>query len=467
MKRLHFLFMLAPFALSCEEGADDSSAEADADTDADSDTDTDTDGIVSGLAWRLHDDMGSMVYVSWMQSEEGNQDAHVEYSFDDGVWLSSPKGPSTKGFNERLVVGIPFDELAEFKVVVGDTEYLAKDTIDTADVPVGLPVGTVHVADDSKWLSQGNYLLTCINQEAGGWRGGTYWTYIMDRQGRPVWAQAAPDGHWTLFPSVSQSRDHILWDEATKWSDWDDGEGSEVHRTYLDQHIETVATPGLHHAFVELPDQTLVWGSQYHGGGEALVEKAKGGKDVVLWTCTDDWPGSGGGCESNGLFYVEKTNSFLYSFYTNNSVVEVNRSTGESMWWAGDVGGGYSFDPANSQFSWQHGISYTDTGSLLVSSEAVGKGGSGHTTMLREYIVDHNAETLTEIWNFDAEEYASTNGDAWRLQNGNSLHVVGSAGHVKEVDPDANVVWHVDYDANKLMGRGEFIEDLYTLVSGL
>jgi len=42
---------------------------------------------------------------------------------------------------------------------------------------------------------------------------------------------------------------------------------------------------------------------------------------------------------------------------------------------------------------------------------------------------------------------------------------VGSAGHIKEANADSEVVWHVNFGDDYLLGRGEFIEDLYTLVS--
>jgi hypothetical protein len=155
----------------------------------------------------------------------------------------------------------------------------------------------------------------------------------------------------------------------------------------------------------------------------------------------------------------------LYSFYTNNSIVQVDHQTGQSMWWAGEVQDGYTFDPPGSQYNWQHGITYTDTGSLLVSSEYNPDGGRRDKTYLLEYTVDHDAQTLHEIWENSSETYASTNGDAWRLTNGNTLHVVGAAGVVREVGADGNDVWRVDYHDDKLLGRGEYIEDLYTLVS--
>ena len=415
---------------------------------------------VDDLSWRLHEDMESLVYVTWTQSIPGA--AHVEYSVDEGEWYSSPVVEREAGEATQLLVGIPFKEDADWRVVVDGYAPVNGDTILTGAIPSGLPLGTVDIASPDRWLPEGSFLLTSINEDSGGWTTGTYWTFIIDRQARPVWAQAAPSRHWTLFAQVSQRGDHLLWDEATYWSDWDNGRASTVHRTYLDAAIEEIDTPGLHHAFVELPDGTLAWGSQYHGGGEALALKGpKDKEETIIWTCDDDWPGAGR-CESNGLFYSADRDTFLYSFYTNSSIVEVDRETGESLWWAGTVRDGYDFDPSDSQFNWQHGISYTEAGTLLLSSE---NNGSGRYTLVREYEVDHDAEVLHEVWSYDSDEYAATNGDTWRLSNGNTLHMIGSAGHIKEVDAAGEVVWHVDFNAEKLLGRGEFIDDLYLLVS--
>ena len=85
--------------------------------------------------------------------------------------------------------------------------------------------------------------------------------------------------------------------------------------------------------------------------------------------------------------------------------------------------------------------------------------------MLREYTVDQKTGVLTSIWEYDPGIHAGTNGDAWRLDNGNTLHVIGSAGHVVEVTAEGEEVWHVTFNDNFLMGRGELIADLYTLVS--
>ena len=452
--------------VACDEAEDTGPAALDTDTDTDTDTETEALVELSDLGWRLHDDIGSLVYVSWEQARDA--DVHVEYSFDTNIWHRTPSFSASTGSQEQILVGIPFGTAGvQWQVVIEDTkETLPGEDIITDALPSGFPQPSLVVADAGQWWSQGNYLLTSINEDPGGWTAGTYWTFIVDREGRVVWASETPDDHWTLYAQVAVTGDHILLDEATYWAEWDSGASSTIHRRYLDAEIDEIATPGLHHAFVQLPDETLVWGSQYHGGGEALVERnGATGLETILWTCDSDWP-EGGNCESNGLFYQESTDSFLYSFYTNESLVEIDRSTGANLWWAGTVSGGYSFVPQEAQFAWQHGVSYTATGSLLVSTEA---GGSGDwTTMVREYTVDHSSKTLTEIWSHDSERYAATNGDAWRLENDNTLHLLGSAGQVKEITSDGIVVWHLDFNpesTGRLLGRGELITDLYALVA--
>lgn len=429
-------------------------------------TDTDTDTVVTpvtatDLTWTLHSDYGSLVYAAWQQ--DGDALVHVEYSVDDGVWLSSPSMPRSAGANQQLLVGIPYEMDALWRVVIEGQESYDGPLITTGPLLEDLPEPDLELTDEAAWSGSGDYLLTSVNENAGGWVGGTYVTVILDRMGRYVWVNETPDGNWTLYAQVALSGDHLLWDEATYWSNYDDGEDSQIHRTYLDEEIEVLATPGLHHAFVQLPDGTLTWGSQWHESGEALVELAPGASDAdVIWTCRDDWPDAGR-CESNGIFYSPDRDSYLYSFYTNNSIVEVDRATGESLWWAGGVRDGYTFADGDDQYSWQHGISWTDTGTLLVSTEYPYESRE-QTTWAVEYEVDHDAQELTMVWGSDSEVYASTNGDTWRLDNGNTLHIVGAAGVARETNAAGDDVWRIAYNNDYLLGRGELIDDLYALV---
>ncbi|MEZ4238070.1 MAG: hypothetical protein R3F59_18375 [Myxococcota bacterium] len=482
MKPLHLVLLLSLGAVACTGDPEVTDKQTPTGTDpttfptVTTPTPTDTTSVTDGAWWvrdfdfHVHDSVNSLVYVTWDQQYA--RPAHVEFSIDEGEWLSTPSVDRAVGPNEQLVVGVPYDTDAQWRVVIDgeDLEPFDGGTLHTGILSPAFPRGQLIPAanDPSAWQPGDRYLLTSISQDPNDWGGGWYWAYIMDRKARVVWAQRAPDQHWTLFAQVAQSGDHLLIDESTAWADFDEGRDSVVHRTWLDQEIEAVATPGLHHEFVQLPDGTLAWGSQAHGGGEALCTKAPGAaEEEVIWTVTEDWPqgqGGWGGPESNGMFYDADTDTFLYSWYTNNSIVEVDHATGTSLWWAGDASGGYDFVPASSQYAWQHGISYTDAGTLLVSSEYRPPSGGPTHTWLLEYEVDHTNHQLRLVWSNDSGARADTNGQAWRLANGNTLHVVGSAGVVREVGPDDRDVWRVEYGNHYLLGHGQFIDDLYALV---
>lgn len=422
---------------------------------------------VSAVSWRLHDSLETLVYVSWEQAEAAT--VWVEYSFDAGEWLSTPPVEAGVGPQEHLLLGIPYGTELSFRVVSDagsgaqmTGEYLAE----TAEFPNGLPYPNLIVADPTKYESSGNYLLASINEDPVGWGGGDYWLFIIDREGRVVWAQLTDDNHWTIYSRVSYDGDDILWDEATYWSDWDGGSDSVVHRMKIDGSIvQTYETPGLHHAFTELADETIVWGAAEGWSSETLEELQPDGTRRTIWDCEDwqDETGERGECQSNTLFWNEKDDTFLYSFYTNNTAIEVDHATGEILRQWGEARGSWAFDPPESQFYWQHGLNYLENGHLLLSTAVYNDGPNNDETAAREYEVDDETQTLHEVWNFGLGEgiYAETAGEAHRLANGNTLHNYGSGGRIREVTSDGEVVWDVEWGDGRLLGRTVLLEDLY------
>ncbi|HHO52916.1 MAG TPA: hypothetical protein ENK18_19085 [Deltaproteobacteria bacterium] len=416
---------------------------------------------ISNLSWRLHPDLAPFAYVSWDQQITG--EVTVEVSVDEGEWLSLPPTAAQIGRNEQLVVGLPYGAAAAYRIRDGAEVEEAADRIVLPGAPGKMPLGTLKVSEADAWLQEGRYLLTSVSQTSGGWgTNGPFWTLILDRRGRPVWGRVTEPNVWTLYAQVSTTGDHILIDEIS----WLGGDPDRIFRSYLDGVFEEIEAPGLHHAFVELPDGTLTWASQAHAEtGEALVEKAPGQDDeTVLWSCIDDWPqgNAGWACSSNCVYYSAERDSYLYSFYSNETVVEIDRASGSTLWWAGGVDGGYRFEPLDSRFYWQHGVSYTPAGTLLLSTQDQP---IPETNLAREYVVDHDTQTLTEVWSYDAGVLADTNGDTWRLPNGNTLHTLGSAAQLKEIDPDGQTVWHLDFGGTRLMGRSQWLTDLYPLLS--
>ena len=204
---LLFLFACDPAKVNDDTGeVEEADADTDTDTDADTDTDTDTDTEpldgFGRLSADLHDDHESVVMASWEQDEGGT--VHLEFSFENDEWHSTPSYTTVAGEHTVPLVGIPYETEVHWRLVVESADSFTPQTLDgdpitTEDYPNDLPVPDLLVAEESQYLPGGNYLLTSINERDGGWTGGTYWTVIYDRQGRLVWASEAPQGHWTLF----------------------------------------------------------------------------------------------------------------------------------------------------------------------------------------------------------------------------------------------------------------------------
>ena len=410
------------------------------------------------------DEIETLLYASW--SQDVAADGHVEFMFEDDEWHAAPTTAFAAGVNEQALLGIPGDTAVQWRVVfedgISDT-YAAE----TGTLPSTLPTPVVRVGDESAWFPQGNFLIGSINEDGGGWTGGDYWKFIIDRKGRVVWYHLTPDRLWTTYVRKSLAGDSILYEENHYWSTGGDGADSKVHRMTLDlTPLETLATPGLHHAFTELADGSVAWGA-VDADTETLERVDGAGVQTQIWDCQDyhaQW-GISNNCQSNALYWNEADDTFLISFYTTSSVVMVDHASGTTLanWGGANVNSEWVFDPTDSLFSWQHGVSLTDDGNLLLSTEKCAAGCGNQETVAREYAVDWKSKTLTNVWTFGEGEgiYASTAGEAHRLDNGNTLHNYGVIPRAREVTPDGTVVWDVDWDSSQLLGRTTFIDDLY------
>ena len=459
---------IAALSLGCESqgefaGPDDDDSGGDDDSAVLDDDDTTEDGPITGVSWRLHDEIETLVYVTWTQSDDAV--ATVEYRFEGDDWMHTPQVALAAGEHEALLLGIPYETDVTFRVVHDPDDEpatSAEHTATTGAWPDGLPHPYLVGSDATQWDPTGNYLLGSINSEPGGWVGGNYWKFILDREGRVVWAHLTPDNAWSIYLRVSQDGDDILYDDFTYWSIWDEGAGSRVHRIKIDLSlVQTYDTPGGHHAFTELPDETLAWGAA-GWDSETLERGNPDGTTETLWDCGafHDSVGISTMCQSNALYWHEPTDSFLYSFYTTETVVEIDATTGETLRYFGHMPGAWGFDPEDSAFFWQHGVTYTDTDTLLVSTHSMA---GSNELVVREYELDEPNETLTQVWSFGEGEscHGPYAGEAHRLPGGNTLHNFGSGALIREITPSNEIAWEVQWSSDRLLGRSVWLEDLY------
>jgi len=421
------------------------------------------------------------VIATWTQ--EISATGYVEYSFDDGVWLQSPERDLVVGEETQLLLGIPYEMDVSIRLVtriegVAQTSETIQAT--TAPLPMNMPVPEYVSGDASLWYPQGNYLWTSINASRGGWTGGYFWKVILDRQGRVVWALVTPDRHWTLWTEVSYDGDDLMWDESTVWVFGTNAE-SKVHRMKIDGTIvASYETPGLHHAWDELSDESIVWGAYINANEEWLNTLSPNGSRETVWKCSEfeiEMQGhTGHSCHSNSWWWHEPTDTHLVSFPSSagdvrDTVLHVD-STGATLSTWGRLSD-WSFADIATTFDYQHGVTFTETGTLLVSTKLHDSNPFYQpfldTLAVREYALDYNTQTLIEVWSFgeDQQIAGDTAGEAHRLSNGNTLHNYGSGARTREITEDGQLVWDIKWPdgdsegTGRLQGRSVFLEDLY------
>jgi len=411
---------------------------------------------VTGVTATIHDELGSVVVVSWEQLDE--RSGWVEYSFDAGEWLTSPELELASGDQEQILLGIPYGTDVSLRLVNSLDEGPVASTevsIATDRLPGSISSPTMISADTEQYDPDTPYLLVAL------WD----WTVVVDREGRVVWALEVPAFRGAMQSQPSYDHSTLLIDHGSFWAIFDGGEASQVIRVKIDGTVlQTYDTPGLHHPFTEIADGSIVW-SAIDGGNETLEKLTPAGEQQRIASCHAllGSYGDKGYCGSNTIRWRESTDSFLYSLYSHDTVFEVDHATGQALRSFGHHDDAWDFDPPSSAFWWQHGGHYTEAGTLITSSY---RADEDDELVVREYELDEQTRTLTEIWSFGEGQgiHAETMGEVHRLPGGNTLHNYGSGARLREVTPEGEVVWDLNWDgldADGELGRSTPLEDLY------
>ncbi len=420
----------------------------------------------TAVSARIHDTYGTLVVVSWTQ--EAAATTWVEYSFDDGVWLTTPSADASAGLQEQLLLGIPYGTEVTYRVAYRCEEegpFTTADlTISTDPAPAGLPSISVLASDPSRWDSDMDYVFTSMDGS---------WSVIVDRSGRVVWSRRSSE--YTLYPRLSVDGRSLLIDEGTFWSRFDDGAASQIIQTNIDGSSEQAHdSPGLFIGFTDLPDGSIAWPATGDStapiNDDTLQLLTPDGEQVQVWSCKEFWesaaiaaPPPGDYCAANTLSWSEARGTFLWTSFAPELIIEIDRSTGQTVHYFGHVDGSWGFSPSSGEFWLPHGSTYTDAGTLLMSSDLTE---AGEETIVIEYTLDEATETLVELWSFGEGEglYGAERGEAHRLQGGNTLHNIGGqVSRLREITPDGAVVWDLDFNAAGGIGGSSPITDIYAL----
>jgi len=279
---------------------------------------------VEGISATIHDEHGSIVVVGWDQLTAA--EGWVEYSADGETWMSSPSCEIAEGQQEQLLLGIPYDVDVSLRLVQTGTEGTAmSDTaaISTDKLPSGIPEATLLTANQERYDPDRPWLLAGVCD----------WTVILDRQGQVVWAVETPLLRATLQPQPSWDGTDLLIDHGSYWALFDGGKRSQVQRMKIDGSVvQTYDTAGLHHPFTELPDGSIVWAAM-DGNDEILERLAPDGSQERIASCHAliGAYGEEGYCGSNTIRYSAERDSFLWSLYSDDSILEVDAATGKAL----------------------------------------------------------------------------------------------------------------------------------------
>jgi hypothetical protein len=410
----------------------------------------------------------TMLLATWTQDAEA--DTWVEFQVDGGDWEASPAVTRGEGAQQEWILGVPADTDVRFRIV-GDQDGLRSEsevaTGRTGTLPTDLTedlVGPTVSEWDAAGAGEARWLFGSVDVNGGGAYSGPFWLYIVDREGRFVWYRDL-EYNSSMFPRVARDGTHLAWE--TRYLLDPTGENSAVHRSSLDGlRTAEVPTPGLGWTWDETTDGDLLY-DRHDGDLSATLESvAPDGTRSTLWDCTawlaplDPDPEH---CYTNTVNWTESRDTVLWSTYWGDFVVELDRASGEVLWYAGSLEGGLRFDPPEAAFDLQHYPNYTPDGTLLVSTHIADQEGEQRA---REYTVGDDA--LTEVWSYGegVDSWAKYSGEAVRLDDGHTLINYGTGGDVREIDAQGNTVWHLEFGADFTLGHTDFISDLYALNVG-
>jgi hypothetical protein len=437
------------------------------------------DEFASDVSIAVHDDVNTILVVTWMQLMAADE-TWLEFSFEDGNVMKSRASAGTVGAHRDVVLGVPGSTDVTVRIVssLGGVEHKTSDHQGTTDaVPGGMPVPEVSMYD-AALASPDRWMFGAVEDSDGGCNNQscfyhtTFWLYIMDRQGRIVWYYADPASNATSsFQRIARDGEYI-WIEKRPFGG--SGERGVLKMTLDHEYFEETPVANLSDCIDVTDDGSLLYDVTR---SYELREMSASGDVRTIWNCPEHF-GTGFQCYSNTINWNPIDDTVLLSFPAERTVIEIDRQDGTVVGQYGAAPGSYAFSPASWGFGYQHFANISKDGTLMVSSHMPGYEDTDspvagqHAFM--EFTIDRQNRTLVEKWIYnEGQEWAMYKGMAIRLANGNTLANYGTGGVIREITPDKQTVFYVKFDAeggndffNKMVGHNELIDDLYALNGG-
>jgi hypothetical protein len=445
-------------------------------------TSEDGDDYVEDVSVRVHEEVATVLVVEWTQLVESDE-VWLEFSFEGEAATTSRAKPGTVGAHSDVVLGVPADTDVTVRVVSGvDAAAHRTRPYDgmTGSLPQGLPLPDVLAYDPDR-SSPERWLVGSVEDSNGNlpsdYLYDTFWVFVMDRRGRVVWYYADPASNATSsFQRLARDGEY-LWIEKRPFGF---GGYRGVLKLTLDwEYFEEVEIEGLADCIDVTPEGSVLYDAE-----DVLRERMPDGRDRSIWDCHEHF-GEQFNCYSNTVNYNPADDSILMSFPEPNTVIQIDRASGEVLGQYGDAEGSWAFAPPLETppeewgFGFQHFPNITTDGTLVVSSHMPGytafeQQPTPNQHAFIEFAFDRENRRLEEVWRYtDGTEWARSRGMAIKLDNGNYLVNYGTGGVVREVTEAKETVFDVRFDLpsgddayNKLVGNTFYLDDLYRLNGG-
>ncbi|GEM_PF-2812150 len=408
----------------------------------------------------------TVIDVSWRSEDPGP--SWVEFGTSEDYSHATPVVDDGSDEHSATLVGMPPGTdvyLKVFTELPGGTVASSWNRIlTTGTVPDFITPGVVTVHDEDA-VRDGLILLSHVGERGS--------VQLIDRAGHVLWALAIGVG--SSAPGVVPTVDGGAFSFQVLSEDREVGAG-EILTVGLDGLVQQqTVLDGLHHAFGQHPAGTLAVFSteirdvEDHGpvAGDRVLGVAPGGAEAVIFdaweqlelTPGDEWdsgffPGAQDWTHMNGTTWHPDPARWLITVNGTEDVIEVDPDSGEltALYSLDDA----AYSPATAAMTDPHGPDWSLGGDLLLfgSDEA--------QSWCSAYDVSEPG-LFTETWTHGRGEglFAMAMGEARQLTDGNILCNFGTAGIVRELTDQGEVVWEYVAPPAASLGQTRWMPDPY------
>ncbi len=432
-----------------------------------------------------HESIANVIRLDWETDEPGV--SWVEYGLDKDYGMVTSISEEAGTSHTAFLLGLPPLSEVHWKAIteVDGEEMSCDGKTETNGLPSDLPDMLVTTYEPDKVY--GDYVI-------GTAFGTVPCVFVVDREGEWLWYQRIDGRSNPVEIEFEDGTNNVLYNSFL--TDHEEDEGY-IHRVSFGLDVsDDIRTELAHHSFTQLPDGSLAYmaidvrdydvtgkGEEPVVGDAVEVITPEGDQYTLFssWEWAepyyhDRWDGGfypqgGDWTHGNSITYYEgqdgERDTMIISFRNYDGFIEIYPDSCDESG-ACEVKQSFAIDgdketwtfaDEEESFAYQHDPNWTPDGTLLMMSTEDGT----RQTMAAEYALDEATGTMERIWTHgDGENiYVVVQGTARVLPNGNRMINFGSAGVVRELDPNGDIVWEMVALAGTAYGNTLPFDDFY------